>query len=270
MKSEADYSWLTPEFYTEAYRRFANLRWSKNGPELGIDIIDLDKASLELPESTSNFLLGSAMPLIDGTYSRLLGDINGLLDDLYWISTWEKVLEEYEDFDQRGHLIGEFIEHRAIAVLGAPYSLKYNLIFSAVKIGIILARGAKGKIPKDREINIKHLENWIGDWDQYDKLLNLMRKVDDKSYRELTKNFRNRFVHNTPMHIEVGIIPDYQIRTIYRNVNGQDIPYMAYSPNHTPPLTLSDIMQACVPQFRALKALLFHFRTMLINQLRRS
>jgi hypothetical protein len=259
MSDESELDWINPDFYINAYRSYIEKRWNTEMFP-GIESIDLRIASLGIPKSTSYLDLGMGSHLISGSYSTLLNDTNGFLDDLYAISIWNSILNDYADLTQRVHLIVEFVEHRARAALNAPRALKDNLIFAAAKIGIFLERGAKGKIPEDHRIKVGHLNGWIGDWDGFERLDILLKEIDNEQYREKTKNFRNRMHHNTPVGIGIGIIPDYR----FENEGAG----LRFTFGHTEPLSLTEIIDSCLPQYSAFKNALWHYRSMLLTQLK--
>lgn len=151
---DQDCSWLTPEFFVEAYRRYALVRWTTDYfPDN--DIFDLRATEIRFPVRTADFQLWLDTHLIGGGLNVLMGEVNSYYNDLCSVRAREAVLAQCPDEDQRLQLAVEFPEHPAWAALNAPQAMKDNLVLIATKIGLFWEPGKEAPIRPDYKINLQ-------------------------------------------------------------------------------------------------------------------
>jgi hypothetical protein len=239
-----NFDWLTPDFYSKAYDRFIRLRWH-------IDPFPGDDRRLD-PEAYrfSPEEYKKAAPLLFGddllrlSIQRIIGQINGFNSDLFHLKAWVKILSEYDDQSQKLHLIVEFVEPLVMSCLTAPYALKNQIIFSGTKIAILLDKGGRGqKIPDDKAINFRTFKQWAGTWSGFLLVAKTLSAVNDHDFIDSTHTFRDRYTHQMPPRIAVGIVANYHFEREGKSLK--------VYPRVDEPLPLSTCIETSIIQHRA-------------------
>ena len=236
--------WFKSQFYSQAYERYINLRWTIAPFSNDHEIINPDLATSVMPEENMHHVIALGYHLILGSFQSLVNEINDLYSDLLSLASWSAILQEYNDEDQKNHLIMEFVEPVAKNSLLYPQALKDRFIFVGTKMAIYLENGKTSKIPKDAQIRRKDLVTWTKNWAHADAFLHHLSQIDSNSFRDKTKLFRNRLHHRIPLGIEIGIVPDYEFD------KGEE--FFRWTPKQIQPLTTEDIIESLLPEHLSL------------------
>lgn len=258
-----NYEWLTPDFFSKAYDQFIRCYWNENPfPDQNYLDYHLDPHSFVFTPEEMGKIPGHifGQSLLELSSEHLVGQINGFHSYVYRLKVWEKILLEYNEL-QRLHLIDEFVAPLSTSCLIAPFALKNQIIFSGVKIGMLLEKGKKQlNILEDQDIkSIEQLKPWVETWIGFNSLENALNAINDQNFLHSTKNFRHRYTHRLPPRIEMGVAANYRFAR-----EGQSM--KIYGGNE-PPLPLATAIEASLVQHRACVSAFRAFWAMLKSKL---
>lgn len=171
--------------------------------------------SSNLPYNLDNIL--NNIPVVWMPYNEMLREfsreianvVNGMLRLIYRLEGWRLTLEKLDD-DDRFEAIIEFIEPFATLALNLPYVIKYRFIFATTHLCHQANRHIDGAtwqddLPRDKEIELKFMDKYCEKWRSYKKLKLALEKIDNQKFQKNTFDFRNKYTHRFPPHIEIGL-----------------------------------------------------------------
>jgi hypothetical protein len=173
-------------------------------------------------------------------HSRELANvINQLKTDIEKLCAWEKVIPEYGEED-RFYIVHEFVEPLCTICLNLPYAIRSRFIFSVAHLshqanGAILGKNWKDNLPKDRSINFLTMDKVAAQWKSYEGLKLSMVGLSDEKYQAEVNQYRDKYHHRYPSHIEFGL--SETIKRVAKN-NG----VVSYGFGYSKPLQLKDII----------------------------
>ena len=214
--TENDYSWLTPDFYANAYREFIQLRWHFDPfPESAEPIIDPGTFN-DLSPSAENRESNAARAFIrqirahklEDFLRSLCNELNSYTGWLIDLAAWQVALKPF-DGSKRYHLLQQFVSPLCTLILSFPYAFKSQMEYASCKIAGMLSAEAAAKQPKaNRDYRSKHFRIAMSYLEGSDALVSLVEKINSRSFEKGTKEFRHHSVHRVPIQIEYGLAFD--------------------------------------------------------------
>jgi hypothetical protein len=200
--------------------------------------------------------LPNPIPCMGMVYFGMLEDyacelanvINQFVNDIENLCAWEKVLSEYGE-EERFYLVYEFIEPLCTMCLNFPYVIRSRFIFSATHLShqanmALLGKHWKDDLPKDNSINFKTMDKYAVHWKSYEGLKASMEGLSDEKYQTEVNQYRNKYHHRYPCHIECGLS-----ETFKRNINENG--RVSYSFGYSNPLQIKDVIPTLKGQHAA-------------------
>jgi len=143
-------------------------------------------------------------------HSRELANIiNLLLTNIEKLCAWEKVILAYGE-EEQFYIVEEFVGPLCTICLNLPYPVRSRFIFSVTHLShqanmAILGNKWKDDLPKDDEIEFLTMDKVAAYWKSYKKLKLSMERLSDKKYQSEVNDYRNKYHHRYPSHIEFGL-----------------------------------------------------------------
>jgi hypothetical protein len=138
----------------------------------------------------------------------LINELNRFLINISHADCWVRAVDGYVEDDKSG-LLWEFAEPQLELSVGRPYSLKNHFVFAVVHL-LHLANSQKRKNRKDHlpaKINYKCLPDLGHNWSHFPRFLEALSRLDDRPFREATRDFRNLIHHQFRVHFDRGVTP---------------------------------------------------------------
>lgn len=188
-------------FFKSVYEEFWNLV-----NEYRINLPGQYLSYEDYPGQSKDMIYG--MQEVDST-RELLNTIHQFSTSLNKLTLWNEIISKYGDMEQKIDLYHEFINHLVYYCLHQPYEFKSRLIFLATQLCYTEGLGKqlikRNEIEGDEEININSLKKVVKHWQKGQILLEAIKKIDGKDFREKTKDYRRRSQHRVPPQIDHGI-----------------------------------------------------------------
>lgn len=138
---------------------------------------------------------------------ELLNAINQLSSRLNQLLLWEEVIPKYED-EWQLELRMEFTALPIYYCLHQPYEFRSRLIFAATQLcytrGIDCKLLTKADVCDQDHINYASLDRVAKHWAAGSVLMDAIRNLNGREFREQTRNYRNRSQHAVPPGVDYG------------------------------------------------------------------
>ena len=232
---------MEDEFYFEAYKRY---REKLKQTSWFAEPVSYDWLTLPSEISFEWFLYHK---MLNEHIRQLANAVNQLLRDTVKLSTWANLACEYTD-EEKLYLITEFIGHIAAITLNLPYVIRSRFIFSVAHLchqaNRIKDANWKDTFPNDKSINFKTMEKFSKGWDAYGKFKQSLTKLSNDKFNVETTEFRNKFHHQLPVLIEIGLS---SLLSRKKNASGS----VSYGLGGIKPLSLNKIVPLLEEQHSA-------------------
>ena len=172
-------------------------------------------------------------------HSRELANIiNLLLTNVEKLCVWGKVILAYGE-EEQFYIVEEFVEPLCTTCLNLPYAVRSRFIFSVTHLShqanmAILGNKWKDDLPKDDEIEFSTMDKFAAYWRSYKNLKLSMERLSDKKYQSEINDYRNKYHHRYPSHIEFGLS-----ETVKRIVSNHGS--VSYAIGYSKPLQIKDV-----------------------------
>lgn len=150
-----------------------------------------------------------------------------------------KVILDGCDDDTKWRMLVEFIAPFATLAINMPYVISYRFIYSICHLchQSNLTKDPKriDKFPLEKDIDFAIADEYCSLWKEYKKLKKALEKINDKKFREITKDFRNKYNHRYSINIEIGLTEF--VKRVVKD-NGKVI----YGLGYTKPLKIDQLL----------------------------
>lgn len=140
----------------------------------------------------------------------LLGEINRFLVNIGHADSWFRVAQKHDN-NERMSILCEFADPHFEISVGRPHSLRDQFVFASVHLlhqsGKLSNPRWRDRLPRDRDIKRKHLEELGLAWIGYKGFREAMDLLNDQEFVKLTLNYRNRLQHQFRIHFDFGLAP---------------------------------------------------------------
>lgn len=177
--------------------------------------------------------------MVEDYSPELANVINQFLSDIEKLNAWERVIPEYGQ-EEQFYIVHEFIEPLCTICLNLPYAIRSRFIFAVAHLSHqanmgILGKNWKDDLPKDADIEFATVDKYAAYWESYKKLKLSMERLADKKYQTEVNQYRSKYHHRYPPHIEFGLS-----ETFKRNINENG--RVSYSFGYSNPLQIKDVI----------------------------
>lgn len=235
-------------FFADAFRKFITLRGIIHFPNHLVD----PSAFVLRPRSPQALFLSFLLPLAEHYPQLVANRINVFLKDLIGLAAWQQILPEYDAL-ARYYLKHEFVHPLLQHALREPPAIKNQVVYSLTRLATVLeASNNTFEIPAENEIDLSTLRVWVSHWPGYKSLEKRLSGLNTRSFRNGTRNFRDRDAHTLAPDLH-GIVPAPKVRRDSRGVETT----WAYEPA----LETETLLDTLTEQHRAAVELLDEMRT---------
>lgn len=189
-------------FFADAFRKFITLRGIIDFPN---DLVD--PSSFTLPQkNTHSIFFSFALPIAEHYPQLVANRINIFLKDLLGLAAWQQLLPDYDAL-ARYYLEHEFVHPLLQHALREPPAIKNQVVYSLTSLATVLEASKKAvTIPAEQDIGLATLRMWVSDWPGYDSLVKRLTTLNTRSFRNATRNYRDRDAHTLAPDFH-GIVP---------------------------------------------------------------
>jgi len=178
------------------------------------------------------------------------------------LRAWSEVIRELS-VPTKVDLLVVFFREKAMLGLCLPYALRARFAFAAAHLchqANKLSQGAtwKDNLPVDKYIDFGTANKYGHGWNTYEAFRVSMKTLNSVSFKEKTRDFRDKFTHRLSPGIEVGLT-----NLVERNVTPGG--HVSYGIGAAQPLSLAQIASALDDEVIAAKNVLVAF-TKLIDE----
>lgn len=200
---------MSRELFTEANRRFWDALEARPQPRVNLvsfDPVETLSGNYSMPWMTVPDDLNEVINLTNHWGMLLLS----------W-SVWAEILPGFPDENDRGTLRFQLIDPIAFSCMFQPSAMRDRLAFVATHAihqgNQLTVAGSRDWLPEDdlephRFFNRRQKEAQLRDvgraWLRFPDFFNLLRGLDSRDYRHLTRDFRNRASHAIAPRFESG------------------------------------------------------------------
>ncbi|ESQ78666.1 hypothetical protein [Asticcacaulis sp. YBE204] len=147
--------------------------------------------------------------MVDGFSMELSNAGNQFRRYIDNLEAWETVILPLE-ISEKFHAIVEFVEPIANAALTAPYVIQNRFLFASAHLCHEANRNKVAAwiddLPEDDKIQQLHADKAGKPWKKsYTRFRQALDPIAGPAHRAATHNFRNKFMHQFPQRIELGI-----------------------------------------------------------------
>jgi hypothetical protein len=238
------------ELTLKAYKQLHDLIES-NEIKDSIQFLEFD-----YPDDQLDFIYG----LQENDFTRELA--NTFNQFAYWlnrIAKWEYVLLAYTE-EEANELRYEFTAVQFDYCLHSPYKFKSRLAFCATHLCYTNAIAKKlidkDKVKRDEDIKLDSLIALAHHWPNGLRLVEALKAVDDKEYRNATSNYRNRSQHQHPKNLDFGYITNI-VRSFPAGA------HVSYSVGESPPLKTTTVLPVLISEAERMRAAFFVYRSLI-------
>jgi hypothetical protein len=139
----------------------------------------------------------------------LVSELNRFLVNAHHADCWVRAANSYPENEKAGFL-WEFADPFLELSVGRAYSIKNYFAFAAVHLlnqANVHDKKAKDNLPPDRGITFEFLvKSKMGDgWKAYPLFFETLSKLNDRTFLEATRNYRNLVQHRFRPHFHTGL-----------------------------------------------------------------
>jgi hypothetical protein len=198
---------MTDEQMLHLFSRFQALRHETNA---NIQSRLLRHDNYRLPEEFYGIrsIVFSSMA---GDFTRgLIGELNRFVINVHHADCWIRAANEYEKEKQVG-LLWEFADPFLELAVGRAYSIRNHFAFAIIHLlnqsNPFKNPNWKDDLPEDRNITFEFLsKSKIGDgWNTFPQFQEKLNALNDPSFVEATRNFRNLIQHRFRLQFHTGL-----------------------------------------------------------------
>lgn len=139
---------------------------------------------------------------------ELLNEINGFITDIRSLDAWSRVNNQCPK-DHKADLAIEILGPAASSTINRVYVVKQRLIYVSFMLLhqtiMIIDPSRRDFHLCEKDIDINTLSQLNNTSINIAELIKSLRKIDDNSFRNKSKNFRNSYQHRIPPNIEIGL-----------------------------------------------------------------
>lgn len=141
--------------------------------------------------------------------SGISNTLNDLRRHIIALRAWDAVFDGLDDKTKQRLLI-EFINPVATNVINLPHVIKARFGYAVAHLSFHANRARddvvwKDDFPPERDVELNTAHKYAGCWKAYKRLQYAIEAIAANDYRKATREFRDRYVHRFPPHIEVGM-----------------------------------------------------------------
>lgn len=198
---------MTDEQVLQCFSRFQTLR-HETAASIKSKLLRHD--TYKLPEEFYGIrsIVFSSMA---GDFTRgLIGELNRFVINIHHADCWIRAANEYEDDTKLG-LLWEFADPFLELAVGRAYSIRNHFAFAIVHLlnqsNPFINTKWKDELPEDRNITFEFLsKSKIGDgWNSFPQFQEKLNALNDPSFVEATRNFRNLIQHRCRLQFHTGL-----------------------------------------------------------------
>jgi hypothetical protein len=146
--------------------------------------------------------------MLDEHSREIANSINELSRYIRNIEALNIIIEGCDD-DTRAKMVVEFIAPFTTLAINMPYVISYRLIYSISHLchQSNLTKDPKriDKFPLEKDIDFGVADQYCSLWKCYKKLKIALEKINDNKFKQITKDFRNKYNHRYSINIEIGL-----------------------------------------------------------------
>ena len=169
---------------------------------------------------------------------ELLNEINSFMTNIRHLDAWSKVNNQCPK-DHKADLAIEMLSPAASCTINRVYVVKQRLIYVSSMLLhqtiMIIDPSRKDSHLVEKDININTLSQLNSASINITELKRSLRKIDDNSFRNKSRNFRSSYQHKIPPNIEIGL-------SAFVTRNDKEKGEISYGLGGQEPLTIKDIL----------------------------
>lgn len=146
--------------------------------------------------------------MLDEHSRELANSINEFRRYINNIDALKDIIDRCDD-DTKWKMVVEFIAPFTTLAINMPYVIRYRFIYSICHLchqsNLTKDPNRIDKFPPEKDIDFAVADEYCSLWKGYKKLKKALEKINDKKFREITKDFRNKYNHRYSIKIEIGL-----------------------------------------------------------------